>query len=156
MSAERVVRPIESIVEGTTLIAGLLASMQKLLDVIAEESATVRAGRMGIVQDRAAEKSELAGAYLAGAERVKRNAEFLLSNIPEQCARLREFHEEFRKHLRVNLTILATAHAVSEGIIRGVAEDMSRKSAPQTYGKAGRPNAPRTSAVQPVALSRML
>ena len=50
--------------------------------------------------------------------------------------------------------MLATAHAVSEGIIRGVAGEMARQTAPKTYGMSGRPNAPRMQAV-PLALSRL-
>jgi hypothetical protein len=155
-AAEQAIRPVETVAEGTTLIVDLLTCMQKLLEVAEKESAVVRTGRIGIVTELAAIKGELTGAYLAGAERVKRSAKFLSANMPDQCAHLREFHEAFRKRLRVSLTVLATAHAVSEGIIRGVAEDVARRSAPQTYGKAGRPNVPRTRAAQPVALSRTL
>jgi hypothetical protein len=52
--------------------------------------------------------------------------------------------------------VLATAHAVSEGIVRGVSGEMARKSTPQTYGASGRANVPSRSAAAPIALSRVL
>ena len=58
--------------------------------------------------------------------------------------------------LQMNLTVLATAHAVSEGIIRGVSGELARTRAPQTYGASGRANAPDPRASQPLALSRKL
>ncbi len=58
--------------------------------------------------------------------------------------------------LEAGLTVLATAHAVSEGIMRGVSDELSRKAAPSTYGATGRANAPGRSAAQPLAISRVL
>ena len=40
----------------------------------------------------------------------------------------------FNALLQINLTVLATAHAVSEGLIRGAHAEVARKNAPQTYG----------------------
>ena len=57
---------------------------------------------------------------------------------------------KFRALLQINLTVLATAHAVSEGIMRGVSDELARKAAPQTYGATGRANAPGPSAAQPL------
>jgi len=58
--------------------------------------------------------------------------------------------------LQINLTVLATAHAVSEGIVRGVSAEMAQKSAPQTYGASGRHNLPNARHAQPMAVSRSL
>jgi len=52
--------------------------------------------------------------------------------------------------------VLATAHAVSEDLIRGVSGELARRAAPQTYGATGRPTAPSKSAIQPLAVSRSL
>ena len=74
----------------------------------------------------------------------------------ERLEELRQRHDKFRALLQINLTVLATAHAVSEGIVRGVSDEMARKSAPQTYGASGRTNAPSRSAASPLAVSRVL
>ena len=39
--------------------------------------------------------------------------------------------------LQMNLTVLATAHAVSESIMRGVSSELARKATPQAYGASG-------------------
>jgi hypothetical protein len=51
---------------------------------------------------------------------------------------------------------LATAHAVSEGLVRGVSGELARKAAPQTYGASGRANAPDPRKAVPLAVSRVL
>jgi len=52
--------------------------------------------------------------------------------------------------------VLATAHAVSEGIIRGVSGELAKSRTPSTYGATGRANAPNPRAGQPLAVSRTL
>ncbi len=76
--------------------------------------------------------------------------------LPEALDALRQRHESFRANLRTNLTVLATSHAVAEGIIRGVSGELARKQAPSTYSASGRANAPSPRASQPLALSRTL
>ena len=70
--------------------------------------------------------------------------------------KLRRRHDAFQSLLQTNLTVLATAHAVSEGIIRGVSGELARKAAPSTYGANGRANLPSSKTSQPMAISRSL
>ena len=76
--------------------------------------------------------------------------------LPEAVAALRSRHEAFQSLLQTNLTVLATAHAVSEGIIRGVSGELTRRQTPATYSASGRANAPSRKTSQPLALSRKL
>ena len=69
---------------------------------------------------------------------------------------LRQRHDEFRALLQMNLTVLATAHAVSESIMRGVSNELARKATPQAYGATGRATAPPVSSQQPLTVSRVL
>ena len=62
----------------------------------------------------------------------------LSKQVPDLLAALRKQHDTFNALLQINLTVLATAHAVSEGLIRGAHAEVARKNAPQTYGKSGR------------------
>ena len=60
--------------------------------------------------------------------------------------------------LQVNLTVLATAHAVSEGIVRGVNTEIQRRNIPNTYTAAGQraqpgPRQHHAAGGQPLALS---
>ena len=56
----------------------------------------------------------------------------------------------------MNLTVLATAHAVSESIMRGVSSELARRATPQAYGASGRATAPGAAAMQPLTVSRVL
>ena len=48
---------------------------------------------------------------------------------------LHRHHDTFRAMLQINLTVLATAHAVSEGIVRGVNIEMQHARTSQyLYG----------------------
>ena len=76
--------------------------------------------------------------------------------MPELLAALRKQHDTFNALLQINLTVLATAHAVAEGLIRGAHAEVARKNAPQTYGSSGRASAPPRNAATPVSVSRTL
>jgi hypothetical protein len=58
--------------------------------------------------------------------------------------------------LQVNLTVLATAHAVSESIVRGVSREMQRRNMPNTYTSTGRRAVPGARHLTPMAVSRSL
>ncbi len=147
---------IASAAEGEQLVSRLRGTIDALLGVLDQETALVRAGKLRAATSVAPVKSDLARAYAADAEQVKANAAFLCAHVRRPFDELRARHETFRARLQMNLTVLATAHAVSEGLIRGVAGEMTRKSSPQTYGHSGRANPPGRSAAQPIAISRTL
>jgi hypothetical protein len=54
------------------------------------------------------------------------------------------------------MIVLATAHAVSEGIVRRLSGDLARKAAPQVYGASGRATVPNPKQGKPLAVSRVL
>jgi len=88
--------------------------------------------------------------------RLRASQPQLAGLVPDVMQRLIRRHDSFRALLQINLTILATAHAVSEGIVRGVSGELSRKASPQTYGATGRANSPDARAALPLAVSRSL
>ena len=147
--------PIAS-AEAARLLAHLAEVMTALLAVLEEETQLVRAGRISEIARIEPKKSELARRYVADADVVRTNALYLARELPREFDDMRRRHEQFRALLQINLAVLATAHAVSEGIIRGAAGELARKAAPQTYGMSGRATAPPTKACPPVALSRKL
>jgi hypothetical protein len=69
---------------------------------------------------------------------------------------LQRQHDTFRAMLQINLTVLATAHAVSEGLVRGVNTEIQRKNIPNTYTASGRRAAPGPRNITPLAVSRSL
>ncbi len=148
--------PIASAGEAARAIAELNAIMDRLEAKVAEETAAVRAGQLSAARDLDAAKSELAGLYAAQSERVEAARGLIAQALPQAAAGLRSRHEAFQSLLETNLTVLATAHAVSEGIIRGVSGELARKQTPTTYCASGRANAPGPRASQPLAISRKL
>ncbi len=141
--------------DGERLVASVLATMGDLERVLAEETAHVRVGR---IRDGLAEetrKSELATAYMRGLESVKANAIALARFAPEALARLKAAHAGFGRAVETNQTVLATARAVSESLIKGVAEEMNRLSRPQGYAPAGA-HAARPQNGTPLILSKTL
>jgi hypothetical protein len=58
--------------------------------------------------------------------------------------------------LQINLTVFAAAHAVSEGIVRGVNNEMQCRNVPNTDTAAGQRAAPSPRNISPLALSRAL
>ena len=127
--------------------------MDRLTETIAEETAHARAGRLAAAAELSERKLELARLYVAESQRVKTS---LASALPGTLKGLREKHAAFQSLLQTNMTVLATAHAVSEGIIRGVSGELARKQAPSTYGASGRASAPSAKTSPPLALSRTL
>jgi hypothetical protein len=145
-----------SAADGQKLMRDLAETMDALLVIVEEETALVRAGRVDQSAALEPQKSALASRYLAACEKLKAHGKTLAAQWPQEIAALKRRHEMFQPLLKINLTVLATAHAVSEGIIRGVAGELTRKAAPQTYGMSGRATAPAPSAARPVSVSRTL
>ena len=154
MNAPQSLPGISSVGEAELVIADLGRIMDALLAAVEEETVLVRAGKLSEAERLSAAKSELAGNYLATAQRIKASRPFLTRSLPDQLAELRRRHDSFHAVLQINLTVLATAHAVSEGIVRGVSDEINRTQVPQTYGASGRATAPRPKNRQPIAVSR--
>jgi hypothetical protein len=138
------------------LMSDLSVVMDDIVRIVEQETALVRAGSLTEASRLEPQKTELANRYYAGTARIKEMLADLSSRAPDALTALRRKHDEFRALLQINLTVLATAHAVSEGIMRGVSDELARKAAPSTYGASGRTNTPPPSTAQPLAVSRVL
>ena len=145
--------PIANRGDAEQALAGLNEIMDRLTATIEEETARARVGRLAGVAELSATKLELARLYSMESERVK---SALANILPDTIESLRKRHAAFRSLLQTNMTVLATAHAVSEGIIRGVSGQLARRRTPSTYGASGRANGLSPKASQPLALSRTL
>lgn len=133
----------------TELFTGLSALLQK-------ETALVRAGKVRGAAEIEPAKRDLAGKLYAASERLKAHAKFVMQAVPTQCTTLRSAQEELRTVLQRNMAVLATAHAVSEGIVRRLSGQLAKKSAPQVYGASGRTVSPNPKQGRPLAVSRTL
>jgi hypothetical protein len=101
-------------------------------------------------------KAELSRNYVNAVGQLKANQKQLAQAAPELLKTLHRHHDVFRSMLQINLTVLATAHAVSENIVRGVNAEMQRRSMPNTYTAAGKRAAPSPRHITPLSVSRSL
>ena len=114
-------RPIASTpAEARKLAEDMVEVMSGLLAIIERETELVRAGKVREALRLEEQKTELSRRYMVAVENLKNAQAHLKQVAPELLATLRRHHETFRAMLQINLTVLATAHAVSEGIVRGV------------------------------------
>lgn len=149
-------RQIETHGEAQDVIAHLGDVMDALVSTVEQETELVRAGRLRDAGRLQQPKTDLARLYAVDVLRLRASRGFLAQVAPEALATLQRRHDSFRALLQVNLTVLATAHAVSEGIIRGVSGELQRKAIPQTYSASGRASVPGRKLVEPLAVSRSL
>jgi hypothetical protein len=130
--------------------------MNALLSIIERETELVRAGKLREAMALGPQKTELSNRYVAALGQLKAAGKFLQQNAPELLKTLHRHHDVFRSMLQVNLTVLATAHAVSESIVRGVNAEVQRRNIPSTYTAAGKRAAPGPRHIRPLSVSRSL
>jgi ATP-dependent DNA ligase len=149
-------QPISTPLEAQQLEDNLLEVMNTLQDVVERETAFVRAGKVRDAMALDEEKSELSRRYVKAITKIKSNQNYLAQATPELLSSLHRHHDVFRSMLKVNLTVLATAHAVSEGIVRGVNGEMQRRSLSFGYTASGKRATPNPRNVMPLSVSRSL
>jgi hypothetical protein len=154
--AQAPARPIASAADAEQLIKHLIDVMDALLGIVEEETELVRAGKLRDAQKLEPDKTELSRMYVTDTSRIKASQGYLKQSMPKLLDDLRERHETFRALLQMNLTVLATAHAVSESIMRSVSTELARKATPQGYGASGKAATPSAGSRQPLTLSRVL
>jgi hypothetical protein len=130
--------------------------MCNLLAVVEKETELVRAGKLREAMALEQQKTGLTRRYVSAIETLRVAQEHLAQVAPDLLASLKRHHETFRAMLQINLTVLATAHAVSEGILRGVNTEVQRRNMPNTYTAAGQRAAPGPRHITPLAVSRSL
>lgn len=148
--------PLPAMAEAERAIEDLIALIEKLTALIEQETILIHAGKIRSAAALERAKAELAGRLYMSGERFKAHAPMLRQAAPERSAALAGLQEKFRAILKKNMMVLATAHAVSEGIMRRLSGDLTRKAAPQVYGATGRTAAPNSRYGRPLAVSRTL
>jgi hypothetical protein len=142
--------------EARKLAENLMDVMSSLLGVIERETELVRAGKIREAMAFEPKKTELSRRYVGAITVLKASQKYLHQTAPELLTTLHRHHDTFRAMLQINLTVLATAHAVSESIVRGVNIEMQRRNIPNTYTASGQRAAPGPRHNTPLAVSRSL
>jgi hypothetical protein len=149
-------QPVSTLSEAHQLEENLLQTMNTLFEVVERETEFVRGGKVREAMALDEQKSELSQRYVKAITKIKSNQDYLAQATPELLTALHRHHDVFRNMLRVNLTVLATAHAVSEGIIRGVNGELQRRNLSFGYTSGGKRATPGPRSVMPLAVSRSL
>jgi hypothetical protein len=137
------------------LVAGVLSTMTELEALLETETGHVRVGRFREGLSQEARKREVAAAYLLGLEAIKANAVALARFAPDALQNLKAAHARFGTIVQANQIVLATARAVSESLVKGIADELNRHTRPQGYAPAGaKPARPPTS--EPLVVSKTL
>ena len=147
---------ISTPLEARKLAEDMVDVMSALLAVIERETELVRAGNVREAIALEPQKGGLSRRYVVAVEHLKNSQKYLAQVSPELLTTLRRHHDTFRAMLQINLTVLATAHAVSEGIVRGVNTEIQRRNIPNTYTATGQRAAPGPRNITPLAVSRSL
>jgi phage shock protein A len=155
-SASAVQPSISNPADARKLADALMRTMDELLKLIEQETALVRAGKIREAMQLDTAKTDLSRRYVSAIAGLRANQRYMSQAAPDLLTALHRHHDTFRAMLQVNLTVLATAHAVSEGIVRGVNGEMQRKAVPSTYTAAGQRNTAGTNRAAPLTLSRTL
>lgn len=142
--------------EARKIAEQLMDAMSALLGLIERETELVRAGQVREAMTLESKKQELSRNYVGAVTQLKANQAQLAKSAPELLSTLQRHHDAFRAMLQVNLTVLATAHAVSESVVRGVNAEIQKRNVPNTYTAAGRRATPGPRHITPLAVSRSL
>jgi hypothetical protein len=142
--------------EARKLAEDMMDVMSSLLGTIERETELVRAGKLREAMALEPDKTAQSRRYVSTVGHLKASQKFMKQTAPELLTTLHRHHDTFRAMLQVNLTVLATAHAVSEGLVRGVNAEMQRRNIPSTYTAAGQRAAPGPRHMTPLTVSRSL
>lgn len=123
--------------EAEQLCISVESRMDELVNLIEEETALVRTGKLFAAGELQGRKAEVARQFIAGMEAVKKIRPALEKVAPDAIERLKRRHEEFKAVLQMNLAVLATAREVSENLIEDIAKGVGQAPAARGYGAAG-------------------
>ncbi|MGA0597964.1 hypothetical protein [Enterovirga sp. CN4-39] len=150
--ADTLNRQVATREDAERLLAALTAALEELEGALEAETALIGAGRIrdGLAEEK--RKGELSAAYVLHLQRAKANVVALARLSPEGLRRFRERQAAFERVISRNQTVIATARAVAEGLIRGLSEAVQKEARPNVYALPSRP-APALQAASPLVFS---
>jgi len=112
-------------------------TLESLVVILNQETTLLRAGRAREAGELTAEKTRLAQDYMGYARSVQRQGVRLKAEAPQQVEALFARHEALATQMAENLRVIATARAVTEDLLTDVAQAITAKARPKTYGANG-------------------
>jgi hypothetical protein len=152
-AAEPTLRPVATREDAERLLLGLTAALDELEAALEAETALIGAGRIRDGLAAESRKAELSAAYLLQLQHAKAHVVALARLAPEALRRFRERQAAFERVMSRNQTVIATARAVAEGLIRGLSEAVEREVRPNVYGMPSRPAGNANTSASPLVFS---
>lgn len=138
--------------EAETLVNSALAALDRLEPLIEQETRLFRVGKVRDALGLAMDKNDAAQTYTRCLEMLKSNAIAIGRFQPSGLDLLKKRHELFAKTMSMNMTVVATARTVSEGLLRDLADAVGKNASPRTYAKGMIVRKPGTA---PLSLSKV-
>lgn len=116
----------------------LLAMTQRLVSLVMEEIAAVKARRLSNASPAWDEKERLVHAWRIEVSRVKAAPSLLAGITEDRKTALREASQALEQSLKAHAQALNAMKTVTEGLVRTIASEIaSARSAPASYGRSG-------------------
>lgn len=119
------------------LCALAMDTLESLVLVLNEETTMLRAGRAKDASELTSDKTRLAQDYMGFARSVQRQSARLRAEAPELVEALLAGHDKLATQMAENLRVIATARAITEDLLTDVAQAISARARPKTYGASG-------------------
>ena len=138
MTATPQIPTIKSSEDAQALCAMLESRLDTLESVIREETDHLATSRLADAFALHERKAMEARSYERSFIAFRHNAVALARYKPTALERIKMRHGSLQSSLEANLKTLQTLTSVSEGILRGVAREVSSARSLSTYGQSGR------------------
>jgi hypothetical protein len=109
------------------LLVGAMSAIQTLKVVLEHETRLMKLGRVRQALELTEQKEAASKLYMITLERVKANMLALKRFASDRLVQLKKCHVEFQSILEENKMILVTTKAVTEDLIRSVAQETQSK-----------------------------
>ena len=132
------------------------SALDALLDVMNQETMLLRAGKLKDAGLLTPKKSQLSQDYVTLARSVKREAERLKIEVPNEIKQLKTRHESLATQMAENLRVLATARNVTQDLLSDVAKSVGNSTRPQTYNVTGKLASETNNSMKGISLNKAL
>jgi hypothetical protein len=135
--------PISEKEDVRRIVTALERIIDALDDILAEECALLREGKLQEATELVEAKNQLAIQYMLLQKTIVNNAPLVRDLSPQDAEELQRRHFLFQNTLRTNLAVVATAREVASELVQNVNKDVQQAGATNTYGQNGQvPTAP--------------
>jgi hypothetical protein len=145
--------------DNTGRLRDILAVVGRLITLMNEESALLRAMRADQIGQFQDEKSRLAGLYVGMVKDIRKSPELLVAVDAAVRAELTDALKNFDEAAAENAQVIASARAANERVLNAVVSAAQKRRAPPGYaadGAAAKPTKPQRSTALSIALDRRI